>query len=108
MKPEDELPDVTPVADLDRVVHAPSRLMILAYLHIVESADFVFLMRQTGLTRGNLSSQVSTLEEAGYVEIEKTFVERVPRTLIKLTPLGRRAVSDYRTAMKKVVDDLLG
>ena len=84
-----------PIAGLDRVVHEPARLMILAVLSIVESADFLFVARQTGLTRGNLSAHMSKLEAAGYVEITKEFVEKIPRTLLRLTPKGREAFDDY-------------
>ena len=96
-----------PIAELDRTVHAPARLMILAFLSVVESADFTFLLNQTGLTRGNLSSHLTKLEEAGYVAIEKEFVERMPRTLIRLTPEGRTAVETYRENMRQVVEQLL-
>lgn len=95
------------IANLDRIVHSPPRLMILAYLAAVENADFIFLMNQVNLTRGNLSSHLNTLEEAGYVSINKEFVDRVPRTIIQLTPTGRKAVSDYRDQMRTVVDQLL-
>ena len=97
-----------PIADLDRTIHAPARLMILAFLSIVESADFTFLMNQTGLTRGNLSSHLSKLEEAGYISVEKEFVDRIPRTLIRLTGDGRSAVGVYRENMRRVVEELLG
>jgi DNA-binding MarR family transcriptional regulator len=85
-----------PIAGLDRIVHEPARLMILAVLSVVESADFLFVARQTGLTRGNLSAHMSKLEAAGYVEITKEFVEKIPRTLLRLTPKGREAFDDYR------------
>jgi len=97
-----------PIADLDRVVHSPPRLMILAYLAAVDSADFIFLMNQVGLTRGNLSSHLTTLEEAEYVSIKKEFVEKVPRTLIRLTDKGREAIQIYREQMRTVIDELLG
>ena len=58
---------ITPLADIDRLVHEPARLLIMAYLFVVESADFLFLMRQTKLTKGNLSSHLNKLEVAGYV-----------------------------------------
>ena len=92
-------------SDLDRVVHEPARLMILMYLYSLESADFVFLLRATELTWGNLSSHLTKLEEAAYVEIEKKFVGRKPRTLVKLTKLGREAVNDYRSNMQQVLDN---
>ena len=97
-----------PIADLDRVVHSPPRLMILAYLAAVDSADFIFLMNQVELTRGNLSSHLKTLEEAEYVSIKKEFVEKVPRTLIRLTDKGRKAIQTYRDQMRTVIDELLG
>jgi DNA-binding MarR family transcriptional regulator len=100
--------DLEAIAGLDRVVHSPARLMILAYLAAVDSADFTFLMNQVGLTRGNLSSHLKTLEEAGYVEIRKEFVDRVPHTLIQLTGNGRGAIQAYRQQMRAIVDDLLG
>lgn len=98
--------DLQSIADLDRVIHSPARLMILAYLAVVDSADFIFLMNQVGLTRGNLSSHLNTLEEAGYVHIHKEFVEKVPRTLISLTSEGRRAIQNYREQMRAIIDKL--
>jgi DNA-binding MarR family transcriptional regulator len=95
-----------PLADLDRVIHEPARLMIVAYLYVVESADFTFLMRQTGLTWGNLSSHMSKLEEAGYVEVDKSFVERKPRTMLRLTDAGRAAFREYRKRMEQVLGDI--
>jgi DNA-binding MarR family transcriptional regulator len=94
------------VSELDRVVHEPARLMSLMYLYALESADFVFLLRATELTWGNLSSHLTKLEEAEYVEIEKKFVGRKPRTLIKLTKQGRDAVQTYRESMQDVLNNL--
>jgi DNA-binding transcriptional ArsR family regulator len=98
--------DLQPIADIDRIVHEPARLMILAILHVVESADFLFLMRQTGLTKGNLSSHMSKLEAAGYVDIKKEFVGKIPRTLLRLTDKGREAFQTYRQGMIQVLEDL--
>lgn len=95
-----------PLSGIDRMIHEPARLLILAYLCVVESADFLFLMNQTGLTRGNLSSHLSKLEEAGYVEIKKEFVQKIPRTLLSLTKNGRKAFKDYRQDMKQVLENL--
>jgi DNA-binding transcriptional ArsR family regulator len=94
------------VPDLDRVVHEPARLMILMYLYALDSADFVFLLRATELTWGNLSSHLTKLEDAKYVEIEKKFVGRKPRTMIKLSKQGRNAVQDYRENMQEVLNNL--
>ena len=104
-----ELPseDLQPISEIDPLVHSPTRLKILAYLSIVESADFTFLMRQTGLTRGNLSVNLRKLEDAGYVSIKKEFVDRIPRTLIRLTEEGRTAIQAYRDNMQVVLNELL-
>ena len=75
---------------------------------VVESADFLFLMRQTGLTRGNLSSHMSKLENAGYLKVIKEFMGRKPHTMLKLTAKGRRAFENYRESMKQVLDRLPG
>lgn len=95
-----------PLADIDHVIHSPARLMVLTYLYVVESADFIFLMRLTGLTWGNLSTHLSKLEETGYVTIEKTFKGKKPHTLIHLTDRGRVAFSQYKKSMQRVLDDL--
>lgn len=99
-------PNLQPLAQIDRVIHEPARFLILAYLSVVESADFLFLMNQTKLTRGNLSSHLSKLETAGYVEIKKEFVDKIPRTLLALTEKGRIAFYEYRRNMKQVLDSL--
>lgn len=98
--------ELQPIAEIDRVIHEPARLMILALLYVVESADFLFLMRQTGLTRGNLSSHMSRLEAAGYIEVEKEFVDKKPHTMLRLTDEGRAAFQEYRQSMKQVLDEL--
>lgn len=94
------------INDIDRIIHEPARLMILAYLYVVESADFLFLMRQTGLTRGNLSSHLSKLETAEYIQIKKEFVDKIPRTLLRLSKMGRKAFQEYRKNMKDLLDEL--
>ncbi len=98
--------DHQPIAEIDRLIHEPARLMIMAYLYVVESADFLFLMHQTGLTHGNLSSHMSKLEAAGYIEIVKEFVDRKPHTMLQLTDKGRTAFQKYRQSMMQVFDDL--
>lgn len=92
--------------NLDRVIHSPARLMILTFLYVVESGDMVYLMRQTGLSWGNLSVNVQKLEEAGYLKVEKTFNDRRPQTWVTLTEVGRQAFRDYRSKLKAVLDDL--
>ena len=84
------------LADIDRVIHEPARLMIAALLAAVEEADFQYLHQATGLTKGNLSVHLSRLEEAGYVAIEKTFRGKYPLTLCRLTESGKDALGSYR------------
>ena len=98
--------DLQSLTDIDRIIHEPARLMILALLYVVESGDFTFLMRQTGLTWGNLSSHLSKLEAAGYIAVEKEFVGKKPHTMLFLTDVGRAAFRDYRQRIKQVLDDL--
>jgi DNA-binding transcriptional ArsR family regulator len=107
MKPTEPLEaDLRAIGDLDRLVHEPARLMIMALLYVIESADFTFLMSQTGLTWGNLSSHLSKLEAGGYIEVEKEFVERKPHTMLHLTEAGRQAFLEYRRSIVAFLDDL--
>jgi DNA-binding MarR family transcriptional regulator len=99
-------PGVRDLADVDRLVHEPARLMILMVLYTVESADFTFVLNVTELTDGNLSSHLSKLEAAGYVEIEKGYAGKKPRTRLRLTPVGRGAVERYRGTMEKALQNL--
>jgi DNA-binding MarR family transcriptional regulator len=88
------------ITELDRVIHEPGRLIIVALLSAVEECDFLYLQHESQLNKGTLSSHLARLEEAGYVEIEKTYRGKVPRTLLRLTPAGRAAFEDYRKKMK--------
>ncbi len=100
---DSESNNLQPIAGIDRLIHEPARLMIMAYLYVVESADFLFLMRQTGLTAGNLSSHTSKLEAAGYIEVVKEFVDRKPHTMLRLTEEGGSAFQEYRKSMMQVL-----
>lgn len=86
----------------DKLIHEPARLLIMAHLYVVESADFMFLMRQTGMTFGNLSSHMSRLEAASYIDVEKEFVGKKPNTRLHLTDKGRAAFEKYRHNMKLI------
>jgi DNA-binding MarR family transcriptional regulator len=91
---------------IDRLIHEPARYTIMAYLYVVESADFLFLVKQTGLTWGNLSAHVGKLEAAGYVEIKKEFLGKKPHTVASLTQEGRLAFEAYRREIMQVLDEL--
>ena len=88
------------IAGLDRVIHEPGRLMIVAMLAVVKECDFLYLLHETEMNKGNLSSHLTRLEEAGYVEIEKTYRGKVPQTLLRLTRAGRTAFQIYRKKLK--------
>lgn len=96
--------DLRGLPELDRLIHEPARLALTAILAVVESADFLYLQRETGLTKGNLSSHLAKLEEAGYVAIEKTYRGKVPLTLVRLTETGATAYKAYRARFKKFLE----
>ncbi len=83
------------LAALDRVVHEPARLAILTALAACKRADFTYLLRITGLTKGNLSSHLAKLEAAGLVAVEKRFVGKKPQTLAAATRAGRAAIERH-------------
>jgi len=92
------------IQDVDRLIHEPSRLQIMAQLYVVASADFLFLQNQTGMTPGNLSAHLSKLEAANYVEVTKEFIDKKPHTVLALTKKGREAFKSYLTKVKQFVD----
>ena len=105
--PSPDTPRASSIIDgLDPIIHSPARLKILTVLKEVESADFLFLLRHTGLTRGNLSSHLSKLETANYVKITKEFIEKIPHTLIQLTEDGKTALEAYRKQMLQNLERL--
>jgi len=105
-RPVAEPGDRLPAALLDRLLHEPARLVIATLLFAVESADFLFLLHESGLSKGNLSSHLARLEAAGYVAIEKTFRGKIPLTICRLTDSGRDALRRYREQLKRLVDTL--
>ncbi|MFN2113488.1 MAG: winged helix-turn-helix domain-containing protein [Anaerolineales bacterium] len=98
--PEEKLPLDQ---EIDRLVHEPARLKVLAFLSLLESADFTFLVSRLGLTMGNLSAHISKLQEAGYIEVEKGYKDNRPQTMISLTEAGRQAFQRYRKQMLQIL-----
>jgi DNA-binding transcriptional ArsR family regulator len=94
------------LTDVNRIIHEPARLLIATILYAVETADFLFLLRESGLSKGNLSSHLARLEAVGYVAIEKTFRGKIPLTICRLTENGREAFRAYRDHLRRVVDTL--
>ncbi len=97
--------DITDIAELDQVIHAPARLMTIMLLHHANTMDFIQLMNYTELTWGNLSTHLSKLEEAGYVMITKTFKGKRPHTLISLTEAGRQAYLKWGRSIIKALPE---
>ena len=97
--------DIQSLTSIDKIIHEPARLNILAHLYVIESADFMFMMRQTELTFGNLSAHMNKLEAAGYIEIIKEFVGKKPHTMLKLTEKGKQAFDEYRKKMKQFFNE---
>jgi DNA-binding transcriptional ArsR family regulator len=91
------------VTELDRVIHEPARLLIVALLAGVREADFLWVLRESALTKGNLSSHLAKLEEAGYLEVEKTYKGKIPLTLLRLTRPGRSAFERYKKTLNGVL-----
>jgi DNA-binding MarR family transcriptional regulator len=89
-------------AGIDRVLHEPSRMHIASLLYMIDNADFIFIMNQTGLTWGNLSAHLSKLEEVGYIEIEKTFKGKRPNTSVRMTEKGRESFKEYAQRMRQL------
>lgn len=87
----------------DELIHAPTRLSIVSLLAATEWADFKFIRDSIGLSDSALSKQLTTLEEAGYVEIGKGFVGKRPRTSARLTAAGRTAFKKHVAALQEIV-----
>jgi DNA-binding transcriptional ArsR family regulator len=94
--------DGRPLPDVNRLVHEPARLAILTVLSACESTDFLFLQSATGLTKGNLSVQISRLEEAGMVRVEKRVRKKKMWTTISLAAGGRSQVEAYWQTMDEI------
>ena len=86
--------------ELDPLLHSQLRLAIVSILMSVEEADFVYIKEKTNATAGNLSVQLEKLTTAGYIEIEKGFSGKKPRTTCRMTDKGRKAFEDYVNTLK--------
>jgi DNA-binding MarR family transcriptional regulator len=94
------------LSNIDKIIHEPVRLSILAHLYVFDSADALFLKNQIGLTWGNFSTHLKRLENAEYIEVQKEFVDRKPVTSYRLTDLGRAAFQHYREQMSGFLKEL--
>jgi DNA-binding transcriptional ArsR family regulator len=91
------------LSSVDKIIHEPARLAVITILDAVESADFLYLQRAAGLTKGNLSVHLTKLEDAGLIEIQKTYQGKIPRTLCMLTMKGKEGFNVYKGQMKGIL-----
>jgi DNA-binding transcriptional ArsR family regulator len=97
---------IVEVMALDRLVHEPARLLILAVLANAKEVEFGFLEQVSGLSKGNLSSHMSKLEAGGLIEVKKSFRGKRPLTELRITAAGRKALTDYRQSLAVVMQEL--
>lgn len=90
------------IAGLNKLIHEPARLAIMTALSSCSSADFLFLQRLTGLTKGNLSAHLSRLEREDLVKIDKTFIGKKPYTFVSLTPGGEKQIDRHWTLLEQL------
>jgi DNA-binding transcriptional ArsR family regulator len=100
---EETSPPLQSLMDLDRIIHEPARLVILTVLSSAQEVEFKFLETTTGLSKGNLSSHTSKLEQAGFLEVVKAFRGRVPVTSFKITDAGKKALEEYWNAVRAAI-----
>jgi len=96
------------IKDINRTIHEPARQLILIYLSSADSVDFTYLKRETGMTQGNLSSHLNKLEADGYIRSEKTFMNKRPLTIFRITDKGKNAFQEYVKEMHLYFSDLMG
>ena len=92
--------NVVRILEVDKTIHEPARMVILSFLYVLKEADFLFLLSQTGLTQGNLSSHLTRLEDAGLIKSKKSFIGRRPRTRLSMTGDGIEKFEAYLDTMK--------
>jgi DNA-binding MarR family transcriptional regulator len=93
------------MAEIDRIIHAPARLRIMSTLMALapqSQVDFRALGKALDLTDGNLGAHLQTLEEAGYIKVEKSFIDRKPRTHLSVTSKGRARFEDHVAALREI------
>jgi len=100
---ENRRSDLNLEVDIERLIHEPARLKIMAFLSVLESADFTFLVSRLGLTMGNLSAHLTKLQEARYINVEKGYKGNRPQTMISLTEEGKGAFQNYRNQMLQIL-----
>jgi len=94
------------IIELNKIIHEPARISIMTLLSVVENADFLFIMNQTGLTQGNLSFHLTKLEAAGYVIVEKKFKNKRPNTILQLSEEGHKEFRNYIISLREFIGNI--
>ncbi len=94
---------MTNFKEIDPLLHSRIRLAIMSVLITVEEADFNYLKESTGATDGNLSTHISKLDKANYIEIHKLFIDKKPKTMCKISKIGRQAFSNYVKVLENMI-----
>jgi DNA-binding MarR family transcriptional regulator len=95
---------MTRFKELDPILHSQLRLAVISLLVGIETAEFSYIREQTGATAGNLSTQITKLKEAGYIEVTKKFRNNYPQTLCSITNLGRQKFIEYVNDLKEYLN----
>ena len=90
--------------ELDPILHSQLRLSIVSILMTVEEADFTFIKESTNAAAGNISIQIKNLQDAGYIQVKKTFKNNYPNTAVSITSKGIEAFENYVTNLKKYIN----
>ena len=98
----DQYEKIQEINNLDQIIHAKARLLIMSYIYVSDRADFRFLHVQTGLSWGNLSTHISKLEETGYVTIKKKIIQKKTYTTALITKEGKKAFEEYKERIMNI------
>ncbi len=93
----------TALGPLDEIIHPQARLAIMAYLNGLEGASFTTVRDALEVTDGNLSVHIRRLQDAGYIDVNKTFVDRKPNTFVSITKKGQKAFFSYLATLEKLL-----
>ena len=90
--------------DLDPLLHSQLRLAIVSMLIASEKVEFTHIQEETKAAAGNISIQIKKLQEAGYIKVEKTFMNNYPKTMLSITDKGVKAFETYVNDLKKYIN----
>lgn len=100
----DPFEKIQEINNLDQIIHAKARLLLISYIYLSGRADFRFLHIQTGLTWGNLSTHMSKLETAGYITIKKKIIQKKTYTTAYITKTGKNAFEEYKKRIVSIFE----